>query len=61
MNYLTLMSISFLFKDAGGLVSGYKSVRISTNKIILQKVELLRDTFKAKFNLDCTIHLLTKN
>jgi hypothetical protein len=54
------MSNAFLLKDAGGSVSGSKSVRISTNKIILQKVELLRDTFKAKFNLDCTIHLLIK-
>ncbi len=59
MNYLTPMSNAFLLKDASSLVSCSKSVRISTNKYILQKIELLRDTFKAKFNLDCTIHLLT--
>jgi len=59
MNYLTPMSNAFLLKDASSLVSGSKSVRISTNKYILPKIELLRDTFKAKFNLDCTIHLLT--
>ena len=41
-------------------MSGSKSVRISTNNFTLQEVELLRDTFKAKFNLDCTIQLLTK-
>jgi len=41
--------------DEGGWESGSKSVRISTNKITLQEVELLRDIFKAKFNLDCTI------
>jgi hypothetical protein len=61
MNYLTPMSIAFLLKDAGSWVSGFKRVIISTNKIIFHKIELLRDTFKAKFNLDCTIHLLTKN
>ena len=46
MNYLTPMSIAFLLKDAGSLVSGSKSVRISTNNFILQKIELLRDTLK---------------
>ena len=60
MNYLTPMSIAFLLMDEGGWVSGSKSVRISTNNFTLQEVELLRDTFKAKFNLDCTIQLLTK-
>ena len=60
MNYLTPMSNAFLFMYDGTWLSGYKSVRISTNKITLQEVELLRDTFKAKFNLDCTIQLLTK-
>jgi len=60
MNYLTPMSIAFLLMDDGGWVSGSKSVRISTNKFTLKEVELLRDTFKAKFNLDCTIQLLTK-
>jgi hypothetical protein len=59
MNYLTPMSIAFLLMDDGGWLSGSKSVRISTNKFTLQEVELLRDTFKAKFNLDCTIQLLT--
>jgi LAGLIDADG DNA endonuclease family len=60
MNYLTPMSIAFLLIDDGAWVSGSKSVRISTNNFTLQEVELLRDTFKAKFNLDCTIQLLTK-
>jgi len=60
MNFLTPMSIAFLLMDNGGWLSGSKSVRISTNKFTLQEVELLRDTFKAKFNLDCTIQLLTK-
>jgi len=60
LNYLTPMSIAFLSMDYGGWVSGSKSVRKSTNKISLQEVELLRDIFKAKFNLDCTIQLLTK-
>jgi hypothetical protein len=60
MNYLTPMSIAFLLMDGGGWLSGSNSVRISTNKFTLQEVELLRDTFKVKFNLDCTIQLLTK-
>jgi hypothetical protein len=60
MNFVTPMSIAFLLMDNGGWLSGSKSVRISTNKFTLQEVELLRDTFKAKFNLDCTIQLLTK-
>ena len=62
MNYLTPMSIAFLLMDDGGWVSGSKSVRISTNNFTLQEVELLRDTFKVKFNLDLdnTIQLLTK-
>jgi LAGLIDADG DNA endonuclease family len=59
-NYLTPMAIAFLIMDEGGWVSGSKSVRIATNKFSLQEVELLRDIFKAKFNLDCTIQLLSK-
>jgi|SRR5882762_1035503 len=60
MNYLTPMSIAYLLMDDGAWVSGSKSVRISTNTFNLQEVELLRYTFKAKFNLDCKIQLLTK-
>ena len=60
INYLTPMSIAFLIMDDGGWVSGSKSVRIATNNFTLQEVELLRDIFKAKFNLDCTIQLLSK-
>lgn len=60
INYLTPMSIAFLILDDGGWVAGYKSVRIATNNFTLQEVELLRDIFKAKFNLDCTIQLLYK-
>jgi hypothetical protein len=60
MNYLTPMSIAFLIMECGRWLSVSKSVRISTNKFTLQEVELLRDTFKAKFNLDCTIQILTK-
>lgn len=60
MKYLTPMSIAFLIMDDGGWVSGSKSVRIATNNFTLQEVELLRKTFKTKFNLDCTIQLLTK-
>lgn len=59
-NYLTPMSIAFLLMYEGAWVSGSKSVRISTNNFTKQEVELLRDTFKAKFNLECTIQLLTK-
>ena len=55
INYLTAMSIAFLIMDDGGWVSGSKSVRIATNNFTLQEVELLRDIFKVKFNLDCTI------
>ena len=54
------MSMAFLIKDDGGRVSDSKSVRIATNNFTLQEVELLRDVFKAKFNLYCTIQLLTK-
>lgn len=52
------MSIAFLIKDDGGRVSDSNSVRIATNNFTLQEVELLRDIFKAKFNLYCTIQLL---
>ena len=54
------MSLAYLIMDDGGWVSGSKSVRIATNNFTLQEVELLRDVFKAKFNLYCTIQLLTK-
>lgn len=60
INYLTPMSLAFLIMDDGGWVSGSKSVRISTNNFTLQEVELLRDIFKTKFDLDCTIQLLSK-
>lgn len=60
INYLTPMSLAFLIMDDGGWVSGSKSVRISTNNFTLQEVELLRDMFKTKFDLDCTIQLLSK-
>lgn len=60
INYLTPMSIAFLIMDDGAWVSGSKSVRIATNNFTLQEVELLRDIFKVKFNLDCTIQLLSK-
>jgi hypothetical protein len=60
---LTPLALAFLIMDDGGWVAsqaqGSKSVRIATNKISLQEVELLRDIFKTKFNLDCTIQLLT--
>ena len=59
INYLTPMSIAFLLMDDGGWLSGSNSVIIFTNKITLQEVELLRDSFKAKFNLYSTIPLLT--
>ena len=41
-------------------VSGSKSVRISTNNFTLQEVQLLSQMFKTKFDLDCTIQLLSK-
>jgi LAGLIDADG DNA endonuclease family len=43
--------MAFLLKDDGGRQSEYKSVRISTDNFTLQEFELIRDTFKAKFNL----------
>ena len=46
--------------DDGGWVSGSKSVRISTNNFTLQEVQLLSQMFKTKFDLDCTIQLLSK-
>lgn len=60
INYLTPMSLAFFIMDDGGWVSGSKSVRISTNNFTLQEVELLRDMFKTKFDLDCTIQHLSK-
>jgi len=60
INYLTPMALAFLIMDDGGWVSGSKSVRISTNNFTLQEVELLRQMFKSKFDLDCTIQLLSK-
>jgi hypothetical protein len=47
------------YKSSWEQATGSKSVRISNNKFTLQEFDLLRDTFKAKFNLDCTIQLLT--
>jgi len=58
--FLTPMALAFLIMDDGGWVSGSKSVRIATNNFTLQEVELLRDIFKIKFDLDCTIQLLSK-
>lgn len=58
--YLNPLSIAFLLMDDGCWVSGSKSVRIATNCFERQEVELLRDIFFTKFNLDCTIQLLTK-
>ena len=54
------MSLAFLIMDDGGWVSGSKSVRISTNNFTLQEVELLREMFKIKFDLDCTVQMLSK-
>jgi len=47
--------------DDGGWVSGSKSVRIATNNFTLQEMELLVNTFKSKFNLDCTVQKLSKS
>jgi LAGLIDADG DNA endonuclease family len=58
--YLTPLALAFLIMDEGGWVSGSKSVRIATNNFTLQEVDLLRDIFKTKFDLDCTIQLLSK-
>jgi hypothetical protein len=58
--YITPMALAFLIQDEGGWVSGSKSVRIATNNFTLQEVELLRYIFKTKFDLDCTIQLLSK-
>ena len=60
INYLTPMALAFLIMDDGGWVSGSKSVRISTNNFTLQEVELLSQMFKTKFDLDCTVQLLSK-
>lgn len=54
------MAIAFWIMDDGGWVSGSKSVRIASNNFTLQEVELLRDIFKSKFDLDCTVQLLSK-
>ena len=54
------MSLALLIMDDGGWVSGSKSVIISTNNFTIQEVELLRDMFKTKFDLDCTIQMLSK-
>jgi LAGLIDADG DNA endonuclease family len=60
INYLIPMALAFLIMDDGGWVSGSKSVRISTNNFTFQEVELLRNIFKTKFDLDCTVQLLSK-
>lgn len=54
------MALAFLRLDDGGWVSGSKSVRISTNNFTFQEVELMRNIFKTKFDLDCTVQLLSK-
>jgi hypothetical protein len=59
-HYVTPLALTFLIMADDGWISGSKSVRIATNKFTLQEVELLRDIFKTKFDLDCTIQLLSK-
>lgn len=60
INYLTPIALAFITMENGGWVSGSKSVRISTNNFTFQEVELLRKIFKTKFDLDCTVQLLSK-
>lgn len=60
VNYLTPMALAFLIMDDGGWVSGSKSVRIATNNFTSEEVRLLAQMFKEKFNLDCTVQLLSK-
>ena len=60
INYLTPMALAFLIMDDGGWVSGSKSVRISTNNFTKEEVQLLSQMFKTKFDLDCTVQLLSK-
>lgn len=60
INYLTPRSLAFLIMDAGGWVSGSKSVRIVTNNFTEEEVELLRNMLEIKFGLNCTRQLLSK-
>ena len=58
LNFLSLMAIAHLLMDDGRATS--KSVRIATNNFSIQEIELFREIFKSKYNLDCTVQLLFK-
>ncbi len=60
INYLTPISLAFLIMDDGGWVSGSKSLRIATNNFTYEEVKLLAQMFKTKFDLDCTVQILSK-
>ena len=60
IHYFTPLSLAILIMDDGGWLKDSKSVRIATNNFSLQEVELLKEIFKVKFDLDCRIQMLSK-